>query len=336
MQDLYRELAVDRARTARTALAGERDRTRLFTQSAAALEEAAAVLHHTAAAGLGKPGDRSTSTPPGSRTPPRGRARRRHHPRPPGALTKRRRNDETRPSRELPRRDGARHEVLVRQTRDGWQVLDRDAAGARARVIETLESPDDDRPQAEAIAHDYLANLESSQQRAGRGPAEAISEQGARDERSHRRPRTGSRKQPARKAALPGSGSLTGACSRATRARNATGRCSSGCCASRPPGLVELAAGGRARGAAARDQAPTSRSLPRQAALPVSRARSRSCSGSARGTPRAAEEVFVGPAARSAPRGEEAAVSESRSCGSTSTSRASTRLGLPAERPCPC
>ena len=47
MQDLYRELAVDRARTARTALAGERDRTRLFAQSAAALEEAAAVLHHT-------------------------------------------------------------------------------------------------------------------------------------------------------------------------------------------------------------------------------------------------------------------------------------------------
>ncbi len=55
VQDLYRELAVDRARTARTALAGERDRTRLFAQSAAALEDAAAVLHHTAAAGL-KPG----------------------------------------------------------------------------------------------------------------------------------------------------------------------------------------------------------------------------------------------------------------------------------------
>ena len=54
VQDLYRELAVDRARTARTALAGERDRIRLFAQSAAALEEAAAVLHHSAAAGLGR------------------------------------------------------------------------------------------------------------------------------------------------------------------------------------------------------------------------------------------------------------------------------------------
>jgi hypothetical protein len=99
--------------------------------------------------------------------------------------------------------DGARHEVLVRQTRDGWQVLDRDTADARARVIDTLESPDDDRPQAEAIARDYLANLEDAQQRAGREPTEAISEHGGRDDHSHRRPRTGSRKHPARKAALP-------------------------------------------------------------------------------------------------------------------------------------
>ena len=48
VQDLYRELAVDRARTARTALAGERDRTRLFAQSAAALEEAAGAYFTTA------------------------------------------------------------------------------------------------------------------------------------------------------------------------------------------------------------------------------------------------------------------------------------------------
>jgi hypothetical protein len=100
--------------------------------------------------------------------------------------------------------DGARHEVLVRQTRDGWQVLDRDTAAAgRARVIDTLESPDDDRPQAEAIARDYLANLEDAQQRAGREPTEAISEHGGRDAHSHRRPPTGSRKPPARRVALP-------------------------------------------------------------------------------------------------------------------------------------
>ena len=99
--------------------------------------------------------------------------------------------------------DGARHEVLVRQTRDGWQVLDRDTAAGRARVIDTLESPDDGRPQAEAIARDYLTNLDDSQQRAGHEPANAISEHGGRDAHSHRRPPTGSRKPPARRVALP-------------------------------------------------------------------------------------------------------------------------------------
>ena len=54
LEDLYRELAAHRAHDARTALAGEPDRSRLFAQSAPALEEAAGVLHHAAAAGLGK------------------------------------------------------------------------------------------------------------------------------------------------------------------------------------------------------------------------------------------------------------------------------------------
>jgi hypothetical protein len=52
LEDLYRELAAHRARDARAALAGERDRSRLFAQSAAALEEAAGVVHHAAAAGV--------------------------------------------------------------------------------------------------------------------------------------------------------------------------------------------------------------------------------------------------------------------------------------------
>ena len=38
------------------ALAGEPDRSRLFAQSAAALEEAAGVVHHAAATGLGSAG----------------------------------------------------------------------------------------------------------------------------------------------------------------------------------------------------------------------------------------------------------------------------------------
>jgi len=99
--------------------------------------------------------------------------------------------------------DGARHEVLVRQTRDGWQVLDRDTAAGRARVIEALESPGDGRPQAEAIARDYLTNLGGSPERAGREPAEAISEHGGRDAHSHRRPRTGSRIKPSPELAVP-------------------------------------------------------------------------------------------------------------------------------------
>jgi hypothetical protein len=49
LEDLYRELAAHRARDMRAALAGECDAERLFAQSAAALEDAAGVLHHAAA-----------------------------------------------------------------------------------------------------------------------------------------------------------------------------------------------------------------------------------------------------------------------------------------------
>ena len=38
---------------------------------------------------------------------------------------------------------GTRHDLLVRERRGGWQVLDQDTAAGRARVIDTLESPDD-------------------------------------------------------------------------------------------------------------------------------------------------------------------------------------------------
>ena len=58
LEDLYRELAAYRARDARSALAGEQDRARLFAQSAAALEAAAGVLHHAAAGGVRTTGRR--------------------------------------------------------------------------------------------------------------------------------------------------------------------------------------------------------------------------------------------------------------------------------------
>ena len=98
---------------------------------------------------------------------------------------------------------GIPHEVVVQQTRDGWRVLDVDGAARRARVIDTLDSPDDGRPQAEAIARDYLTTIDESARRAGREPSEAISEQGGRDDRSHPRPRTPRRTQQARGVALP-------------------------------------------------------------------------------------------------------------------------------------
>ena len=99
--------------------------------------------------------------------------------------------------------DGIRHEVLVRETRGGWQVLDLDTAAKRARVIDTLDDREDGRPQAEAIARDYLTTEERTAYRTGRKPGDAISEQGGRDAHSHRRPPTGPRTQPARRVALP-------------------------------------------------------------------------------------------------------------------------------------
>ncbi|MGZ6563870.1 MAG: hypothetical protein ACXVH1_30655 [Solirubrobacteraceae bacterium] len=100
---------------------------------------------------------------------------------------------------------GIRHDVLVRETRGGWQVLDRDSAAGRARVIDTLEIPVDGRPQAEAIARDYLTTIEPTSRQAGREPGEAIPEERVRDADSHRRPRPGPHPHPARRVALPGS-----------------------------------------------------------------------------------------------------------------------------------
>jgi hypothetical protein len=95
--------------------------------------------------------------------------------------------------------DGARHQLVVRETADGgWQVLDTCADGAR--VIDTLAGDQDGRPQAEALARDYLAAVEDS---AGRAPRDPIPQQGEADARTHRRPRPGPRTTRARGTALP-------------------------------------------------------------------------------------------------------------------------------------
>jgi hypothetical protein len=98
---------------------------------------------------------------------------------------------------------GMPHQVLVRETRGGWQVLDLDTAAGQARAIDTLDGRDDGRPQAEAIAADYLTTVERSPGRAGRSEGEAISEQGGPDDRSHPDTSTPRRKRPARRVALP-------------------------------------------------------------------------------------------------------------------------------------
>lgn len=54
--------------------------------------------------------------------------------------------------------DGSPHEVLVCRTTDGrWQVIDVGDTGEH--VVDTLDGYDDDRPQAEAVARDYLSMI---------------------------------------------------------------------------------------------------------------------------------------------------------------------------------
>ena len=97
--------------------------------------------------------------------------------------------------------DGTRHEVAVRQTASGdWQVLD--TCAAETRVIETLDGPDDGRPQAEAVARDYVTAGRFTAW-AGRAPGQPIPEQGGADADSDRRPRYEERQPRARGAALP-------------------------------------------------------------------------------------------------------------------------------------
>ena len=207
---------------------------------------------------------------------------------------------------------GARHDRSCdRRAAGNWQVLDT-GVDARARVIDTLDGRDDDRPQAEAVARDYLANRVDAQRRAGRAPGEAIPEHGGADAHSHRRPR-------------PDRASTQRERLRC-RTRLADGRVFAGDLAperhralqlgmlhQHTAGLVELAAGEQARRAGCRSpraDAPTT-SCP--AALPGRRTGSRSAARARRArTPRVGEEVFIAPAARSAPRAEKQAVSESR------------------------
>jgi hypothetical protein len=98
--------------------------------------------------------------------------------------------------------DDARHELVVRQTADGdWRVLDVDADAQTTHMVDTLAGNHDGRPQAEAIARDYLTTVGATAE-TGRPAVGAIPGQGGSDARCHRRPRSRPR-QKARGAALP-------------------------------------------------------------------------------------------------------------------------------------
>jgi hypothetical protein len=98
--------------------------------------------------------------------------------------------------------DGARHELVVRETADGWQVLDIDVTSDTAHVVDALADEQDGRPQAEAIARDYLTTVRADEPGAGPAAGEPIPEQGGSDARSHRRPRTAPRQHRARRVVL--------------------------------------------------------------------------------------------------------------------------------------
>ena len=66
--------------------------------------------------------------------------------------------------------DGARHKLVVRQTTDGdWHVLDIDVTSDTAHVVDALADDQDGRPQAEAIARDYLTTVGAHRSRGGTG-----------------------------------------------------------------------------------------------------------------------------------------------------------------------
>jgi hypothetical protein len=99
---------------------------------------------------------------------------------------------------------GAMHKLVVREIADGcWQVLDLDVDADTAHVIDELAGDQDGRPQAEAIARDYLVTIAGSEIGAGPVPSDAIPEQGGPDAPSDRRPHQAPRVRRPREAALP-------------------------------------------------------------------------------------------------------------------------------------
>jgi hypothetical protein len=98
--------------------------------------------------------------------------------------------------------DAVRHEVLVQHTSSGgWQVLDRSTAATR--VIDTLDGDEDGRPQADAIARDYLATVAQSTPTRELESTEATPEEGGADVDSDHSRRSRAPRRRARRASVP-------------------------------------------------------------------------------------------------------------------------------------
>jgi hypothetical protein len=81
--------------------------------------------------------------------------------------------------------EGLRHKLIVRQTPEGeWHVLDIDLTSDAAHVVDALVDEQDGRPQAEAVARDYLTTVGGLETGTGPAAAEPIPEQGGTDARS--------------------------------------------------------------------------------------------------------------------------------------------------------
>ena len=207
--------------------------------------------------------------------------------------------------------DHARHTLVVRETADGdWHVLDIDVTNDTAHVVDALAGDQDGRPQAEAVARDYLTTVGAREPGAGPAGGEPIPEQGGSDARSHRRPRPAPRQPPRAKGCAAASGSLTDASSPGRLSPERHRALQLGILHEQTGGLVEIAAGARRDG---RLQITTRRradhflpggggggewlgALLTLAGRHVDRG----------------EEVFVAPAVRASAGGEKRAVSESR------------------------
>ena len=99
--------------------------------------------------------------------------------------------------------DGARHKLVGDQATESWHVRDINVTSDTAHVVDALAGDQDGRPQAEAIARDYMTTVGAYGPGAGPAAGEPIPEQGGSDARSHRRSHPAPRQHRARGAALP-------------------------------------------------------------------------------------------------------------------------------------